>query len=86
MGSSNVVLSDSLFHLFFPFVFSGAEERKKKKKKNLRGICVAKEFLDREENCFDFLYSSLFHCLVQNIFLAEKNELIFLDRENFNFL
>lgn len=33
-------------------------------------VCVTRKFYDREENCFDFLDSQLFRCLVQYIFLA----------------
>lgn len=49
---------------------------------------MTKGILGREENFSDFLYGSFLGCLVRCIFLMEKgkNELIFLDRDNFNFL
>lgn len=45
-------------------------------------------FCNRVDNCSDFSCNTLFGCLVKQIFLVEKEkyELIFLDREGFDFL
>lgn len=51
-------------------------------------ICAMREFCDGEGNCSYFLCGPLFGSLVCLIFLwgKGKNEPIFLDRENFDFL
>lgn len=48
----------------------------------MRGLC------DRKEKCYNFPCGPLLHCLVKHIFLTEKekNELNFLDKEDFDFL
>lgn len=43
--------------------------------KPLRCFSDTRGFSNREENCFDFQFNSLFCCLVWQVFLCEKKEL-----------
>lgn len=53
----------------------------------LRGACDGDPAIERK-NCSYFICNSQLHCMVLHVFFAEKkkiNELIFLNKEDFNF-
>lgn len=54
-----------------------------------RNVCLCnREFRDRVENFFDFLFNPIFSCLAQHFTTEKKKkyELIFFNREDFDFL
>eukprot|EP00268_Persea_americana_P003899 TRINITY_DN11199_c0_g1_i3.p1 TRINITY_DN11199_c0_g1~~TRINITY_DN11199_c0_g1_i3.p1 ORF type:complete len:104 (+),score=4.86 TRINITY_DN11199_c0_g1_i3:964-1275(+) len=50
-----------------------------------KGVFVQREDFVINRNCYDFMCSPFFCCLVEGFFHAKKRELIVLDREDFDF-